>query len=88
MCFDSKSSVLTVTPPSRLVSQLKNLAVFWLLLSALHYRENADWKQAVDNRGEPVYSICYPKAKKGDYTVRPTSQLFRSCSHINFLVIN
>ncbi|KAK3705290.1 hypothetical protein QZH41_008177 [Actinostola sp. cb2023] len=42
-----------------------------LCLSALHYNENADRAQAVDKDGNPAYSITFPKAKKGQYSVRP-----------------
>ena len=41
-----------------------------LCLSALHYNENADRMQAVTIDGRPRYSLQFPKAKKGEPTVR------------------
>ncbi|XP_068692699.1 uncharacterized protein [Montipora foliosa] len=41
-----------------------------LCLSALHYNENADRMQAVTIDGRPRYAIQFPKAKKGQPTVR------------------
>jgi len=40
-----------------------NVAEFRLLLSALHYNENADRKQAVNWDGELEYTVTYPKAR-------------------------
>ncbi|XP_068685181.1 protein lin-28 homolog A-like [Montipora foliosa] len=39
-------------------------------LSALHYNENADRMQPVTIDGRPRYAIQFPKAKKGQPTVR------------------
>ena len=42
-----------------------------IILAAMHYNENAQRKQAVNKSGEPVYSLHFPRFKKGGFTVRP-----------------
>ena len=40
----------------------------------MHYNENADRQQLVNKAGQPVYSIKFPKYKKGDFTVTPVKE--------------
>jgi len=48
--------------------------MFRLLLAGLHYNENADRQQAINNSGEAMFTIRFPKYKKGDYTVTPIKE--------------
>lgn len=41
-----------------------------LLLAAMHYNENSDRDPATTQTGERMYSIDFPRAKGGDYTLR------------------
>ena len=43
---------------------------FRLCLAALHYNENANKVQQVDEAGNPKFSTIFPKAKKGDYSLQ------------------
>ncbi len=43
---------------------------FRLYLAALHYNENSDRLQAVDQDGRPRYDLRFPKYKKGGQVVR------------------
>ena len=45
-----------------------------LQLTALHYNENADRPQAVGSNGQLLYSVRFPKYKKGDYSVIPVKE--------------
>ena len=36
-----------------------------LYIVALHFNENSSREQAVNKRGEPIYSVSYPKGRKG-----------------------
>lgn len=45
-----------------------------LLLSALHYNENAKRSQARNKRGELIYKLRFPKYKKGGFTVQPVPE--------------
>jgi len=36
-----------------------------LYIAALHFNENSSREQAVNKRGEPIYSVSYPKGRKG-----------------------
>ncbi|KAJ8369539.1 hypothetical protein SKAU_G00095670 [Synaphobranchus kaupii] len=42
-----------------------------LLLTAMHYNENADRPQATTSSGELRYLLWFPKYKQGDFSVRP-----------------
>jgi len=42
-----------------------------LYLAALHFNENADRSQRVNAAGEPIFSLRFPKFKKGGYSVMP-----------------
>lgn len=44
--------------------------VFRLFLATLHYNENGDRGDALDEEGNPTLSITFPKGKKGEYSVR------------------
>lgn len=44
---------------------------FRLLLTAMHYNENADRPQATTSSGELRYLVWFPKYKQGDFSVRP-----------------
>lgn len=46
------------------------LLFFRLLLAVMHYNENSERVQATNRDGELQYSINYPKAKQGGYTVK------------------
>ena len=52
----------------------------------MHYNENADRLQAVTRDGRPRFVLCFPKAKKGGYTVRPqkTPATFRTYTSVTF----
>lgn len=41
-----------------------------LLLAAMHYNENSSRDAATTQTGEKLYSIDFPRAKGGDYTLR------------------
>ncbi|XP_070205955.1 RING-type E3 ubiquitin-protein ligase PPIL2-like [Littorina saxatilis] len=41
-----------------------------LFLATLHYNENWDRGDALDEEGNPTLSITFPKGKKGEYSVR------------------
>jgi len=45
--------------------------MFRLLLTALHYNENADREQAKDKEGKPAFCVRFPKYKKGGFSVTP-----------------
>jgi hypothetical protein len=47
------------------------LIIVRLYLAALHYNENADRPQSVNRAVEQVYSVRFPKYKKGGFTVTP-----------------
>ena len=51
---------------------------FRLCLAALHYNENADMVQQVDEAGNPKFSIIFPKAKKGAYSLQ------KRCEHATY----
>ena len=65
---------LTLIVSYHLIQCLENPLICYshsrLCLSALHYNENADRMQAVTIDGRPRYSLQFPKAKKGEPTVR------------------
>ncbi|XP_078340505.1 uncharacterized protein LOC144617479 [Crassostrea virginica] len=37
-----------------------------LYIAALHFNENSSREQAVNKRGDPIYSVAYPKGRKGN----------------------
>ncbi|PIK60739.1 hypothetical protein BSL78_02303 [Apostichopus japonicus] len=41
-----------------------------ILLAAIHYNENSERAQAKNKAGQLMYSIDFPRAKSGDYTLR------------------
>ena len=45
-----------------------------LMLTALHYNENADRQQAQDRNGVLKFSVRFPKYKKGEYSVTPVKE--------------
>ena len=51
--------------------QMLNKSLCRQRLAGLHYNENHARQQAQTADGHLRYSIVFPKAKKGDYTVRP-----------------
>ncbi|XP_073720047.1 uncharacterized protein [Misgurnus anguillicaudatus] len=42
-----------------------------LYLSAMHYNENGDRPQAKSQKGEPLFKISFPKARKGECSAKP-----------------
>ncbi len=40
-----------------------------LYLAGLHFNENSDREQAVDQEGQLRYSVRFPKFKRGGYSV-------------------
>lgn len=48
------------------------------ILAAMHFNENNDRDQAVNQEGEPEYTIQFPKAKSGGYVVR---KITAECSY-------
>jgi len=58
----------------KFVSSLVVVVYLRLLLAGLHYNENADRNQRVNNAGELVYRVRFPKFKKGGYTVSPVKE--------------
>lgn len=52
-------------------SSLQSLTSFRQYLAALHFNENSNRTQAKTTAGTLKYSIHFPKAKKGGYTVKP-----------------
>lgn len=47
------------------------VSVSRMCLSALHYNESADRMQAVNQEGKLCYSLKFPKAKKGQHSIKP-----------------
>lgn len=45
-----------------------------MTIAALHYNENSNKIQAKTKDGKPRYNIYFPKAKKGEYSVKPIMQ--------------
>ena len=43
---------------------------FRLMLAGLHYNENSSKDQKKDAGGNLSYSVTFPKAKKGDYSLK------------------
>ncbi len=44
--------------------------LYRLALAAIHHNENGNRLQAVDKEGNGKYSVVFPKAKKGEASVR------------------
>jgi len=70
-CTCTYCNLTTVSAP---LSLSLSPYTFRLQLSALHFNENANRKQAVTKKGEERYDIVFPKYKKGGYIVRKIVQ--------------
>lgn len=64
----------------KMVLVSSTIIIFRVLLAAIHQNENTERRQAITKGGDLRWKVAYPKAKKGDHTLKAVMD---TCSYGN-----